>query len=336
MDKRFQHVIAALREQPWAMEASAFEALVEIVARRIDVGKLTSEEIAAAIGDRERGSGAAIPRVGSVAVLALHGPMSQRMNLFSAISGGTSTEIFGRDFDAAIADPEVAAIVISIDSPGGSVAGTAELADKIFKARGAGKPIVAVSDSQAASAAYWVGSQAHEFVASPSSLVGSIGVVTQHRDVSKAETEMGVKTTVIAIPAAKAEAHPYTPLSEEALAGIVATMQPFYDLFTKAVARGRGVAASAVKEGYGEGRQLAAVPAKAAGMVDRIESLSDVIARVSTPQGRRAVLQAQSPSLPETTTVQDPPLADTTQESRPRAPWRALFDTQLKSLESRT
>lgn len=333
---RFEHVLNALREQPWAMEPSAFETLVAIVARRVDAGKLSAEEIAAAIGDRPRAGDSATPRVGPVAVMALHGPMSQRMNLFSAISGGTSTEIFGREFDAALADPDVAAIVLSIDSPGGSVAGVAELADKIFKARSAGKPIVAVADSQAASAAYWVGSQAHEFVASPSSLVGSIGVVTQHRDVSKAEDTQGVKTTVIAIPAGKADAHPYAPLSDEGLDGYMSIMQPFYELFTKAVARGRGVAVSDVKDGYGQGRQLAAVPAKAAGMVDRIESLSDVIARMSSAQGRRAVLTAQSPSLPELTTVQDPPTpaADTTQESRPRAPWRELLSVQFKSLET--
>jgi len=326
---RYTRIARAVLEQPWAMIPSHFEALLDILTFRVDGGRLSAEEIAARVGDRERPS--TMARAGAVAVLALHGPISQRMNLFAEISGGTSTEIFGRDFDAAIADPEVVAIAISIDSPGGSVAGVAELGDKIFKARGAGKPIVAVADSLAASAAYWIGSQAHEFVASPSAQVGSIGVVTSHRDVSKAEDAMGVKTTVIAIPAAKAEAHPYQPLSEEALTGVLASMQPFYELFTKAVGRARGVSAKDVKDGYGQGRVLAAVPAKAAGMVDRIESLSDVIARLSSPQGRKAVLSAQSPSATGETTVQEPTLA-TTQESA-RALWRELLTADLNTLE---
>jgi len=326
--ERYARVAQALREQPWAIVPAMFNALLEIVEFRLEGGRLTADEIAARIGDRERPSNTA--RVGSTAVLALHGPISQRMNLFSAISGGTSTELFGREFADAMADPDVNAIVLSIDSPGGSVAGVEELAQKIYKARGS-KPIVAVADSLAASAAYWIGSQADEFVASPSAQVGSIGVVTSHRDLSKAEDAMGVKTTVIAIPDAKVEGHPYAPLSEDALAGVLASMQPFYDLFLKAVARGRGVAASAVKDGYGQGRVLAAAPAKAAGMVDRIESLADVIARLASPQGRKAVLQAQSPSAAGQTTGQEPPAA-TPQES-PRALWRELLTADLNTVE---
>ncbi|HEY1106693.1 MAG TPA: S49 family peptidase [Agromyces sp.] len=329
MADRYARIVQALHEQPWAIIPSHFEALVDIVRFRVDGGVLSAGEIQARLGDRERPS--AVARSGSIAVLALHGPVSQRMNLFSAISGGTSTELFGRDFDSAMADPDVNAIVLSIDSPGGSVAGVEELAQKIYKARGT-KPIVAVADSLAASAAYWIGSQADEFVASPSAQVGSIGIVTSHRDVSKAEDAMGVKTTVIAIPEAKVEAHPYAPLSEDALTGVLASMQPYYDLFVKAVARGRGVSANDVKNGYGQGRVLAAVPAKAAGMVDRIESLSDVIARLSSPQGRRAVLHAQSPSAAGETTVQEPSPA-TTQESRPRALWRELLTADLNTLE---
>lgn len=331
MAERYARIAQALREQPWAIVPSMFGALLDILEFRMDGGRLTAEEIAAKVGNRERPT--AFARAGSTAVLALHGPITQRMNLFAEISGGTSTEIFGRDLDAAIADPEIHAIVLSIDSPGGSVAGVEELAQKIYRARGA-KPIVAVADSLAASAAYWIGAQAHEFVASPSAQVGSIGVVTSHRDVSKAQEAMGVKTTVIAIPEAKVEGHPYAPLSDEALTGVLSSMQPFYDLFTKAVARGRGVAASAVKDGYGQGRVLAAVPAKAAGMVDRIESLSDVLARMATPNGRRAVLHAQSPSAIGATTGQEPPPAATPQESQPRALWRELLTAQLHELET--
>lgn len=331
MPDRYARIAQALQEQPWAIVPSVFNALLEILEFRMDGGRLTAEEIATRVGDKARPSSTA--RVGSAAVLALHGPISQRMNLFSEISGGTSTEIFGRDFDAAMADPDVNAIVLSIDSPGGNVAGVEEVAQKIYNARGS-KPIVAVADSLAASAAYWIGSQADQFVASPSSQIGSIGVVTAHRDVSKAEDATGVKTTVISIPDAKSEGHPYAPLSEDALNGVLASMQPFYDLFTKAVARGRGVKQSDVKDGYGKGRVLAAVPAKAAGMVDRIESLSDVITRLSSPQGRRAVLTSQSPTeAKEMTTGQEPPPAATPQES-PRALRRELLNAEINYLET--
>jgi signal peptide peptidase SppA len=327
---RFARIARAVRELPWAILPTTFDAMLEVLELRSAGGQFTAEEIAARIGDRPAGT--PIERVGPVAVLPLHGVIAQRMNLFTAISGGTSTELFGKAFDEAMADPEVQAIVLDIDSPGGSVAGTEELAQKVFKARGA-KPIVAIADSLAGSAAYWIGSQADQFVASPSSQVGSIGVLTSHTDVSKAEDAAGVKTSVISIPDAKSEGHPYAPLSDDARANVVASMQPFYDMFLKAVARGRGVSVADVRDGYGQGRVLGASPAKDAGMVDRIEALPETIARLSTPQGRRAALRSvtDDPSLRATSETTAQELAKATaQESAFRD--RVSFETQLLNL----
>jgi hypothetical protein len=330
--KRYDRIAAALLEQPWAIVPSAFEAIAAILERRIKGIELSADEIAAKIGDRERPSSTS--RVGSVAVLALHGPISQRLNMFSAISGGTSTEIFGRDFDAAIADPDVAAIVLSIDSPGGSVSGVAELADKIFKARGS-KPIVVRLRQP--------GRQRGVLDRVAGRRVRRVAVIAgrQHRRrhvasrLSKAEDAMGVKTTVIAIPAAKAEAHPYQPLSEDALEGVLASMQPFYDLFTKAVARGRGVSASDVKNGYGQGRVLAAVPAKGGrhGRPHRI-TFRRHRAAVDTAGASRRAHHSVTTSAPDATTDQEPSPA-TSQESRPRVSRGELFTADLIELENR-
>lgn len=305
---------------------SMLETILEVVDFRAAGGRLDAAEIQARLGEKEKDAAGA-QRVGSVAVLPLHGVMAQRMNMFMQISGGTSTEQFGKLFDDAVADAEVQAIVLSIDSPGGSVFGVEELSQKIYRARGV-KPIVAVADSMAASAAYQVASQAHELVVTPSGMVGSIGVVMSHTDVSKSEEANGVKTTLIAIPAGKVEGHPYAPLDEEALKNKLAMIQPMYDLFVKAVARGRGVTASAVKDGYGQGRVVAAAPALQAGMADRIESLSDVIARLSSPQGRRAVMTARVPNGVDPT-AQEPSTA-TAQEVRDV--WRAILQFELDSL----
>lgn len=289
---RFARVARAVRDQPWALLPGTFDAMLEVLELRHADGRFTAEEIAARIGDQSAGT-TAIERVGPVAVLPLHGLIAPRMNLFSAISGGTSTELFGKAFDEALAEPGVLAIVLSVDSPGGSVAGTDELAKKIFMARGA-KPIVAVANYLAASAAYWIGAQADQFVASPSSQVGSIGVVTSHKDVSKAEQAAGVTTSVISIPEGKSEGHPHAPLSDAARSNVLDAIRPFYENFVTGVARGRSASVAEVRDGYGQGRLLAAQPAKQAGMVDRIESLSEVVARLSTPQGRRAALRSSS------------------------------------------
>ncbi len=330
MPERFARTLQAIREHPWAIVPSMLESILEIVDRRAAGIRLSPEDLEARVGAKDEApAGPALVRVGSVGVLPLHGVMAQRMNLFMQISGGTSTELFGKAFDAAIADPEVEAVVLSVDSPGGSVFGVEELAQKIYRARGA-KPIVAVADSLASSAAYQVAAQAHQLIVTPSGMVGSIGVVTTHTDVSQAEAQMGLKTTVVAIPPAKVLGHPYEPLSEEARADIEARIAPYYELIVKAVARGRGVSVADVKGGYGQGRVLAAAPALKAGMVDRIESLSDVIARLSSPQGRRAVLTAESPDATVQTTAQEPARA-TAQES-PRPLWRELLRVEEASL----
>jgi signal peptide peptidase SppA len=327
MSGRYSRTLQAIREHPWAIVPSALELILEIVEFRAAGGRFDAAEIQARVGEKDD-DGQSPSRVGPVAVLPLHGVMAPRMNLFMQISGGVSTELFGKMFDDALAESEVHAIVLSVDSPGGSVFGVEELSQKIYRARGK-KPIVAVADHMAASAAYQVAAQAHELVVSPSGMVGSIGVVTTHTDVSKAQESRGVKTTLVAIPAAKVAGHPYEPLSDESRGEIHARIAPYYELFVKAVARGRGVSVKDVKDGYGQGRVLSAIPARDAAMVDRIESLSDVIARLSTPQGRRAVMTARTPGGTETT-AQEPSPA-TAQESRP-APWRDVLQVELDTL----
>jgi signal peptide peptidase SppA len=150
---------------------------------------------------------------GLIAVLPMYGVIAQRFDMMMAYCGGTSTEAFADAFDAAMADPNVSAIVIDCDSPGGSVQGTPELAKRIMNARGKGKQIVAVSNGCMASAAYWICSAADEVVASPSAEVGSIGVFCVHVDQSAMNEMVGLKYTLIKAGDHKAEMNPWEPLS---------------------------------------------------------------------------------------------------------------------------
>src|SRR5690606_4285100 len=145
------------------------------------------------------------------------GIVGHRMNQVTDISGpgGTSTEQFGSWFDAALRDPAVSAIVIDVDSPGGTVTGVAELAEQIFEARGK-KPIYAIANALAASAAYWIASAAEELWVTPSGDVGSIGVYAMHEDISEMEAEMGLKVTLISAGEYKTEGNPHEPLGDEA------------------------------------------------------------------------------------------------------------------------
>ncbi len=217
---------------------------------------------------------------GKVGVIPIYGPVDQRYTAGLEKSGGTSLEEVGLAFNALMADPSVATIVFDIDSPGGSTYGTMELADKIFASRGS-KQTIAVANSMAASAAYWIASAASTFVVTPGGDVGSIGVYCVHVDESKANEKDGFTVTAISAGTYKTEAAPWSPLSEEARANLQDSVNATYSKFLSSVARNRGVKVSEVKSEYGQGRLLNADQAKAAGMVDKIATLDEVLGQLT-------------------------------------------------------
>jgi signal peptide peptidase SppA len=224
---------------------------------------------------------------GLIAVLPMYGVIAQRFDMMMAYCGGTSTEAFADAFDAAMADPNVSAIVIDCDSPGGSVQGTPELAKRIMNARGKGKQIVAVSNGCMASAAYWICSAADEVVASPSAEVGSIGVFCVHVDQSAMNEMVGLKYTLIKAGDHKAEMNPWEPLSPDAKNFALGQVEEMNDMFVGAVAKQRGASTKAINDDYGQGRCFTAKQALAAGMIDRIATLEDTLEAPRREERRR-------------------------------------------------
>jgi signal peptide peptidase SppA len=216
-----------------------------------------------------------------IAVLPLYGVVTQRGNMVDDISGpgSSSTQQFTSVLRQMLADDTVGQILIDIDSPGGSVYGVSELASEVVKAR-AQKPVIAVANSLAASAAYWIGCSASEFYVTPGGEVGSIGVWQAHFDYSKALEEDGVKPTLISAGKFKVEGNPYVPLDEQAQAFMQSRVDDYYNAFVEAVAMGRGVSINDVKTGMGEGRVLGADAALAQNMVDGIATFDDVLAKM--------------------------------------------------------
>jgi signal peptide peptidase SppA len=312
---QIRRVVEAVYSTPWAITEAKLSEILDVVERR-QAGRLSAEELAA-LGFADDGEPDEKPyhvTPAGVAVMSLSGVLSQRMNLLARFSGGTSTEQFGRAFDAAIKDPAVKAIVLDINSSGGAVSGTPELADKVFAARGQ-KPIVAVADTQMASGAYWIGSAADEIVASPSANVGSIGVLFVHAERSKMDHQAGLARTIIKAGKWKALGNDIEPLSADGREKLQSWVDSAYDLFVEAVARHRNVSAATVRAGYGEGDTLMARDAKAAGLVDRIATLDEVLAQIESRLGGSAAPQppASSPSKKPIhshrgTTIMDPKL----------------------------
>jgi signal peptide peptidase SppA len=243
---------------------------------------LAIDPAAFAAGPRQRSDPPAAPQ--GVALIPIFGALMPRSSWYSAGMDAIRSAI-----DAAAASADVSAIALIIDSPGGTVAGTPETAARV-RAAAAQKPVMALADTLAASAAYWIGSQATKFYVAPSADVGSIGVFSMHADYSRALSEAGVGVTIIksGLSEYKAEGNPYQPLSAEGLAAIQDRVDAACADFIRAVSQGRGVSQAQVKDNFGKGRIVGAKDAVAAGMADGVMTLSDLIASLSpSPSGRK-------------------------------------------------
>lgn len=276
---RYRHVVTVVFLTPWAVLEATHAVIRDVVKMHVAGERLTAEEVEERIGAgpaRKPGY-----QAGAVAVIPLYGVIMPRADVFTQISGGTSLEMVKAAIEDAAADPAVGAILLDVDSPGGSVALVPETAAAIRAAR-ARKPVVAVANTMAASAAYWLAAQADELIVTPSGSVGSVGVFAAHDDLSALQEKMGVKTTLISAGKYKTEGNPYEPLSDEARQAIQDDVDAFYAMFKADVAKGRGDTVATVEANYGQGRMVMAKDAVAAGMADRVDTFDGALARAAS------------------------------------------------------
>jgi len=265
-------VPAWLRGGIWACDPSAIEALAAMaeagagIDRGLDTLRAGSDLLSSAGG-------------GGVAIIPIHGFISRRPSLWSALFGGTSLVELEASLRAAANDPQVSAIVLDCDSPGGSVTGVHEAFNAV-RAANAIKPVHVAISGLCASAAYWIAAGASRIAISPSAEAGSIGVFGVHADRSAFFAAQGVTFSVFAAPAAKAENVDVTPLTDDARNAMLRRVQGHYARFTADVAAGRGASAEAVREGFGQGRVVGSGDALTAGLVDAIETPAATIGRV--------------------------------------------------------
>ena len=189
---------------------------------------------------------------------------------------GTSLDDLNSAVQEAVNDHAIERIVLYIDSPGGSVYGVSETAAVLRQAR-TQKPVIAIANSLAASAAYWIGCSASEFYCTPSGEVGSIGVYQVHADVSRQMKKAGLKTTLISSGKYKVEGNPYESLGKDAQGFMQSRVDDYYNAFISDVAQGRGVDPSKVRRDFGQGRLIGAQAAAKAGMIDGITTLQAIL-----------------------------------------------------------
>lgn len=273
----FARDIARYNATAWAIRPERLAAMLE-VSGALSVSAV-GEDFAAAL-ELGRGGSGSRRGAGAVARIRIEGPIEQKASIWTLLFGGAALDLIEAEFDAALADPDVKGILLEVDSPGGTVYGVPELARKIRASRGS-KPIVASANAEAASAAYYLASQADEVVVTPSGQVGSIGVVYLHTDLTGMAEKQGVSFRIFRSQERKADTNPYEPLSDEAAADIQAKVDAYDAMFVQDVARGRGVSVEKVRADYGAGRMFLAKDALKAGLVDRVETLEETARRLA-------------------------------------------------------
>ena len=216
--------------------------------------------------------------IDGVAVIEISGGLTYR-----AYNWWTTSYLDIRDsFRAAIADVRALSVVFLIDSPGGEVAGLFDLVDEIYKARGA-KPIIAIADEAAFSAAYAIASAADEIYLPSTAQVGSIGVIAIHIDQSGYDKNLGLRYTAIFAGNHKNDFNPHEPLKVDGKELLQAHVDKLYDMFTAIVARNRSMTQAAVI-GTHAGFYMGAAAVEA-GLADGILSVRDIMTKMGLSKG---------------------------------------------------
>ena len=266
------HLAARLFGVPLAIHRPKLDVILSVLGARVGLA-----DLAAPVGytPAARALG---PPSGKVAVIPIHGTLVRRTSGIEAESGLASYTGIAAQLDAALASPEIAAILLDIDSPGGESGGVFDLADRI-RAASEVKPVWAVANDMAFSAAYALASAAARVFVARTGGVGSIGVIAMHVDQSVKDAHDGVRYTAVFAGERKNDLNPHEPISNEAHAVLKAEVDRIYDLFVETVARHRGLDADAVRAT--EAGLFFGPDAVATGLADAVGSLDDALTQLT-------------------------------------------------------
>lgn len=302
-------IIDAIKNTIWAMDPRWLPIMAAIAERRTD-----APELIAARRDRPLDNTTKMTLRDGVAVLPVMGPIFPRANLFDQMSGATSLQMLAYDFNAALDDPAVKAILLNIDSPGGVATGINEFAGMV-RAAADRKPVWAYVGGAGASAAYWIASAAQKIAMDATAQVGSIGVVTGASIQVEPDANGQLTLDIVSSNAPNKRVDPRT---DEGKAAIVATLDQMETVFIDSVASLRGVSRDKVINDFGKGGTLIGRAAVTAGMADAIgtfeSTLADLIALTSqqenptmttpNPQTTAPAATVQPPATPPALSVE--------------------------------
>lgn len=281
---RYPRALDAILSQRWLIMPEALQTIIAVAIH----GEGPNYRPGAAKGDMEalidaftvEGRPGLEIRNGT-AVVHVTGPIFPMGNILTNNSGASSLRAVQADFAQAVDDPEVERIVLAIDSPGGVADGIHSFAEQVYAAR-ARKPVIAVAQDLAASAALWIASAASEVVASPASMMGSLGVVLTARRERLGEGTVQIVST-------QSPRKRQDPTSEDGRRSLQQLVDALAQVFVETVARNRGLDVEHVLANFGQGGVMEGAEAVRVGMADRLGTLPEVIAGSSGDQGSQSV-----------------------------------------------
>lgn len=274
-----------LRRPMMAIEGEKFQTLVLLLAKGALCEYRSNPSLLASMGSL-LGSSA-----GKTLIIPIEGVLTNSDSWW-----GTTYTAIQNGLTRAASD-DIDRVILSVDSGGGEVTGVMETAAMIAELAKV-KPVTAMVNGMAASAAYWLASQARDIVLTPSGEVGSVGVRVTHVDVSKMLQDAGINVTEMFAGDYKTEFTPFAPLSKESKDYMQTLLDDTYNKFLAAVSGGRGtrVTANARKDKYGNGRMFTADAALTDGMVDKISAPMDFYKSLA-PVAPPAVVRVEDSSL---------------------------------------
>lgn len=266
------HVAARLFGAPLLIHRPKLDVILAVLGSRVGL-----TDIAAPVGyappDR-----ATLSTNSTIAVIPIHGTLVRRTVGLEAESGLASYAAIAGQLDAALANPNTAAILLDIDSPGGESSGVFDLADRI-RTTASSKPVWAVANDMAFSAAYALASGASRIFVSRTGGVGSIGVIAMHVDQSVKDAQDGVHYTAVFAGDRKNDLNPHEPISDEAHAFLQSEVNRVYGLFVETVAKHRGLKAAAIKAT--EAGLFFGKDAISAGLADAVGTFDDALLQLT-------------------------------------------------------
>lgn len=263
--------MAALTCEPWLITPSMHKQLCDIVQAHVT---RPGEQHAAAQQMAANPAPRAFTLAGdNVAVIPVDGVIGRKFSSTLYSSGVTSVDVLTRLINMAADDEEVNAILLAVDSPGGTVQGVAEAADAVKRANEI-KPVIAYADGLMCSAAYWISCNAGAIYAYRDAVVGSIGVYSAYLDESRAYEMQGYRQEVFKSGEHKAMGMPGTSLTDEQRAMIQKSVDEIGLAFRTAVKTGR---ISRVQDEDMQGQAFNASEAKRKSLVDSVATFEQAL-----------------------------------------------------------